>query len=766
VNRRTGRANAAGGTLRGAPDPVSRVRHRSNSRSNSGSAETFAPNKWTAVLCILLAAATVALYFPVSGHAFLTFDDHDYVVANSHIHEGLAWSTFKWAFTSRAAANWHPLTWLSHALDYQLFALNPAGHHLDSVLIHALNAVLLFLLLAWITKRIRPSLLVAALFAWHPINVESVAWVAERKNVLSTLFFLSAIGAYGWYVRKPNWRRYLVVAVLFAAGLMAKPMVITLPFVLLLLDYWPLGRIAGTPSSDVNVPQLTVSRLLLEKIPLLFFSAASAWITLRAQRSGMAVRSLHQFPPAARIENALVAYGLYLWKMFWPERLAPLYPHQGISLPAWQWILSALVLTGITALVVIFRGKRYLAVGWFWFLGTLVPVIGLVQVGDAAMADRYAYVPLIGIFVMIAWSLDDWAEAKEMRTIWRVLPALCALAALSVVTSRQLSYWENEYTLWAHTLAVTDRNPFAHDAMGSALLEPDVAAALNHTSNLDTGEKQMDEARRQYEEALKIRRDLAQQNPAAFLPDMATTLNNLGNVNRLQNRMDTARQDYEEALRIHRQLSYQNIEPYPPDLAMALNNLGFLERVEKQTDKANAHFEEALKIYRQLARENPDTYLPDMAMTLNNLAISEKDQNRLDESREHYEETLKIRRQLAMHNSDAVPEVAMTLNDLGNLDGVQNRPGEARQHYDESSRVYRQLAQGEPDKYLPYVAGTLNNLGFLDKNQNRIEESRLNYSEALSIYRQLAQGDRARFAGDVARVEASLEELDKIAPRK
>jgi tetratricopeptide (TPR) repeat protein len=738
------------------------IRKRPTSKTSSKTGPFLTGKNLNAVLCVLLAAVTIALYSPVVVHSFLVLDDSDYVTANAHIHSGLRWSTIKWAFTSTAAANWHPLTWLSHALDYQLFALNPAGHHLDSVLIHALNAVLLFLLLAWVTKRVGPSLLVATLFALHPINVESVAWVAERKNVLSTLFFFLAIGAYGWYARKPDWRRYLLVAVLFAAGLMAKPMVVTLPFVLLLLDYWPLDRIQNSPASSIDAPRLAFSSLILEKVPLLFLSAASAWITLKAQRSGMAVRSLHQFPLVVRIENAVVAYGLYLWKMIWPARLAPLYPHPGRTLPAWQVTLSALVLISVTVLVVIFRRKRYLPIGWFWFLGTLIPVIGLVQVGDAAMADRYAYVPLIGIFVMIAWALADLTEAKEIRTVWRVIPALCVLTALDIVTLRQLSYWNNEYTLWSHTLAVTERNPIAHDAMGSALLEPEVAATLNRWGNLDTDQKRMDEARRQYEEALEIRGELAKQNPAAYLPDMATTLNNLGNMDRLQNRTEAARQHYEEALKIHRQLAQQNIEPYPPDLAMALNNLGFLERVEKRTDEAYPHFEEALKIYRQLVQENPDAYLQDMAMTLNNLAISEKDQNRLDQARQDYEETLKIRRQLAQQSPDTyLPDVAMTLNDLGNLDGVQNQTEQARRHYEESSKVYRQLARQEPDKYLPYLAGTLNNLGFLDRNQNRIEESRAHYMEAMTIYRELAQGDSTRFAGDIARVEASLKELEE-----
>jgi tetratricopeptide (TPR) repeat protein len=751
------------GPVVGGRSLASQGRRRANSKSAPPSTKPFAAaNRPNTVLCVLLALATIALYSPVSGHAFLTFDDHDYVTANFHIRGGMNWNTIQWAFTSTTAANWHPLTWLSHALDYELFGLNPAGHHLDSVLIHALNAVLLFLLLAWGTKRAGPSLLVAALFALHPINVESVAWVAERKNVLSTLFFFSAIGAYGWYVQKPDWRRYLIIAVLFAAGLMAKPMVITLPFVLLLLDYWPLERTLFS----IRVPRLPFSRIL-EKVPLLFLSALSAVITVKAQRSGQAVRTLHQFPFGVRIENAVVAYGLYLWKMLWPARLAPLYPHPGNTLPLWQVSLSALMLITITVLVVAFRGQRYLLVGWFWFLGTLIPVIGLVQVGDAAMADRYAYVPLIGIFVMIVWALADLAEAKEVRTVWRVTPAVCALAALGIITYRQLSHWDNEYTLWSHTLAVTERNPFAHDAMGSALLEPDAALNMNRQGNLDTDQKRMDEAREQYEEALKIRRELAQQNPAAYLPDLATTLNNLGNLDRVQQRMDEARQQYEEALKIHRQLLQQNLEPYLPDMAMALNNLGFLERLEKRPEEAYPYFAEALTIYRQLAQQNPDSYLPDMAMTLNNLAISEKDQNRTEESRRHYEEALKIRRQLAQQSRDTyLPDVAMTLNDLGNLDGVQQRMEEARQHYEEASKLYGELAEKDPDAYLPYVAGTLNNLGFLDRNLNEIAESRARYSEALTIYRKLAQGDSGRYADDIRRVETSLQELEQKVPPK
>jgi len=746
---------------------ASQIRRRRNSKSAPKSnGPLAATKKLNAVLCVLLTVVTIALYSPVIGHSFVVLDDSDYVTANTHIRGGLRWSTIKWAFTSTAAANWHPLTWLSHALDYQLFALNPAGHHFDSALIHAVNAVLLFLLLAWVTERVGPSLLVAALFAVHPINVESVAWVAERKNVLSTLFFFLAIGAYGWYAQKPDWRRYLLVAALFAAGLMAKPMVVTLPFVLLLLDYWPLGRIQNSPASSIDAPRLAFSRLVLEKVPLLFLSAASAWITLKAQRSGMAVRSLHQFPLVVRIENAVVAYGLYLWKMLWPARLAPLYPHPGRTLLAWQVTLSALFLISVTALVVIFRRKRYLPVGWFWFLGTLIPVIGLVQVGEAAMADRYAYIPLIGIFILMAFGLADLTEVKDVRLAWRVIPAVCALVALGFLTHRQIRYWGSDYDLWSHTLAVAE-NPFAHDALGSALLDPDLILTPDNLENLDTAQERMDEARQHFEQALEMRRRLAKQNPAAYLPDMATTLNNLGNLDRLQNRADEARQHYEEALKIHRQLAQQNIEPYPPDLAMTLNNLGTLEKSGMQVDEARQHFEGALKIYRQMAQQDRDQYLPKVAEVLNSLGFVEREQKRMDEARQHYEEALEIRRELAQQDPAVhLPYLATTLNDLGILDAVQNRTDDARRHYEEALQSYRRLAQQDTETYLPYVAATLNNLALVDEGQNRIEDARTHLREDLSLFRKLYQDDPGKYAVDVARVEASLEELEKRSPSR
>jgi len=715
-----------------------------------------------AVLCVLLAAMTLVLYSPVLGHSFLVSDDHDYVTANPHIHEGLSWNTIKWAFRSTEAANWHPLTWLSHALDYQLFALNPAGHHFDSVLIHALNAVLLFLLLAWVTKRVGPSLLVAALFAVHPLNVESVAWVAERKNVLSTLFFFLAIGAYAWYAQKPSWRRYLLEVALFAAGLMAKPMVVTLPFVLLLLDYWPLERTPlnesrSGPGASKSVPQATYSRLLLEKIPLLFLSAASAWITLIAQRP--AVRSFAELPFSIRIENAVVSYGMYLWKMIWPARLA-FYPHAASAPPVWRWTLSAVVMIVVTAFVIRFRRKRYLPVGWFWFLGTLIPVIGLVQVGEYAMADRYAYITLIGIFVMIAWGLADWADAKKGRAAWLVIPVLCALAALACATWRQIDFWESDYDLWSHTLEGAE-NPMTYNALGIALMHPDAEMTRQDLENFGTVQSRMDEARRHFERALQLRQQQTQQNPGAYLPDMARTLNNLGTLDRLQNRPEEARQHCERALEIYRQLVKQDVDVYVPYLAATLSNLGSLDRLQSRPEEARRHYQEALEINRRLAEQNPSKYLPNIALTLNELGFLDATQNRMDEARAHYEEALKIDRQLA-EQSPAVymHDLAMTLTDFGLLDAFQKRMDEAHARYEEALKIDRQLAEQDPAEYLPDTAMTLSNLGRADWLQNRIEESRAHYMEAATIYRKLAQGDPVRYTGNVARIEAVLKELD------
>lgn len=439
---------------------------------NGASSERMfaAPEKRTLVLSLLLALFILTIYNQATHFPFINFDDDRYVTENPHVSAGLTLKTVQWALTSTAEANWHPLTWMSHALDCQWFGLNPAGHHLTSIVLHTLSSVLLFFLLWRATRRIGLSFFVAAVFALHPVNVESVVWVSERKNVLSTLFFLLTLGAYGWYARKPGWKRYLVVAGLFALGLASKPMLVTLPCVLLLLDYWPLRRIQGSSDgAELAAPQAGIGMLLIEKLPLFALSAGSALITIRAQRAAGALAAT--FPLGVGVKNAFYSYLLYSWKAIWPAKLAPLYPHPGYSLSTWKAAIALLFLTAVTVLVLKLRSRRYLAVGWLWFLGTLVPVIGIVQAGNQAMADRYAYIPLIGLFVMITWGVADAVQAAKLRLAWRIAPAVFVLMTLSVVTYRQVGYWRSSVDLWGHTLDVTKNNFVAEDQFGGALVE-------------------------------------------------------------------------------------------------------------------------------------------------------------------------------------------------------------------------------------------------------------------------------------------------------
>jgi hypothetical protein len=441
------------------------------------------PRRWTLAACILLAVVTVSLYSPVIRHPFTNFDDPNYVTENQRVRAGLSWHTVAWALTATEQGNWHPLTWISHALDCQLYGMDAGGHHVSSVLLHALNAVLLFLLLAQVTGLTVRSALVAALFALHPLNVESVAWIAERKNVLSMCFFLLALGAYGWYARQPDWKRYAGVAVLFALGLASKPMVITLPFVLLLLDYWPLGRVRGwaEPSTAFPVPQTTWARLLAEKVPLLALAIASAIITVIAQQSSHAVIPFSDLPFQARAQNALYSYAMYVFKLFWPVRLAVLYPHPLDGLKFAQVALSALFLLTVSAFVWRERVRRpYLVTGWLWFLGTLVPVIGLIQVGAQGMADRYAYLPSIGLFLMLVWRGSDWAEERFLNPRITAPVAVTVLVVLGVLTFRQIGYWRSSYDLWAHTLKVTRDNFVADEKMGDWLLTQGRPEALDY----------------------------------------------------------------------------------------------------------------------------------------------------------------------------------------------------------------------------------------------------------------------------------------------
>jgi tetratricopeptide (TPR) repeat protein len=409
----------------------------------------------------LLVAGTLLLYSPTLRNGFVNYDDPAYMTSNFHVQQGLAPSALKWAFTSTDEANWHPLTWISHMLDVTLFGLNPAGHHAQSVFWHAVNVLLLFLLLTKATGFVGRSALVAGFFVVHPLNVESVAWVAERKTVLSTFFLLLALAAYGWYVKKPRASRYLLVALCFALGLMAKPTVITLPFVLLLLDYWPLERFPAPP----------FSRLVVEKLPLFALSGASAAITFYAQRANGAVGRAELLPLSMRLKNAICSYLIYIDKAIWPSRLAVFYPHPEGSLAIWKVLVVAFVLVVLTVRFWCLRQRRYLWVGWLWFLGTLVPMIGLVQVGRQARADRYAYFSYWGLFVIAVWLIAEASGRIRLSRVAKVAVATVVLLGYAAAAFTQIGSWRNSYTLFTHAIEVTRDNGIAEANLGSALME-------------------------------------------------------------------------------------------------------------------------------------------------------------------------------------------------------------------------------------------------------------------------------------------------------
>jgi protein O-mannosyl-transferase len=434
---------------------------------------------------LLLILASLALYNSVGSHPFINYDDDRYISDNAHVKFGLSWESVKWAFTGYDESNWHPVTWLSHMLDCNLFQLNPAGHHYMNALLHALNVALLFWLLYSATGFIWRSFMAAALFGLHPINVESVAWVAERKNLLSLFFFLLALLAYGWYASKPGIKRYAVVALVFALGLMAKPQVITLPFVLLLWDYWPLHR-AGSPlcesdfSTGPRVERRTWRSLVLEKLPLFAMCVPSAFLTFEAQNAAGAVTSFARYSLQVRVANALVSYAQYLGKALWPSHLCVLYPYQPASLTKSQIFLSVFLLLLITGGV--FSSKKgYFQVGWFWFLGTLVPMIGIVQVGVQSMADRYAYLPFIGLFFAVCWGVADLVRNDVASRRSAIAASCLTLSLLAIVSHRQIGYWSSSLALWSHTASLTTHNYVAEDGIANALLaEGDLEDAMPH----------------------------------------------------------------------------------------------------------------------------------------------------------------------------------------------------------------------------------------------------------------------------------------------
>ena len=515
----------------------------------------------TLFLALLLALVTLAIYAPSLRNDFVNYDDPDYVTNNSHVLEGLSWHGLEWAVTATDAANWHPLTWMSHMADVSLFQTRPAGHHLMNLLFHTINVVLLFLLMSAATGFVYRSAMVASLFALCPLNVETVAWIAQRKSLLSTMFLLLALFAYGWYARKPGVGRYLVVALFFTLGLLAKPMVLTLPLLLLAADYWPLERLSlksGEGAAGENAKQSI--QLVIEKIPLLALSAASALVTVYAQGQGGAVGSVANLSLRVRVDNAIYSYMAYVVKAAWPSHLAVFYPHPENSLELWKILAGGVFLAAISALAWIFRHRRYVLAGWAWYLVALIPVIGVVQVGLQAMADRYAYVPFLGLFVAVVWLVADSAAHLRVSVPAIAALALLVLASYGYVSYRQIGYWRNSFTLFSHAVKVTSRNAIAEDNLGATLTamgHPDLAeahieAAIGYMPRLSTAhynygvllhtQGHLEQAVSQYRLALQYVSDT---------DEAARDHNNLGSALNQLGQPDAAVQEYSAAIKIN-----------------------------------------------------------------------------------------------------------------------------------------------------------------------------------------------------------------------
>ena len=560
-------------------------------------------------ICLGLAVGTLILFWPVRHFEFIHYDDQDYVTENSFVQHGLNRASIEWAFTQTHSSNWHPLTWMSHTLDWQLFGNNPGAHHFVSLLLHVLNTLLLFLVAKRMTGAIWRSAFLAALFAWHPLHVESVAWISERKDVLSTFFWMLTIWAYVRYaegkrkklkVQNPQSENerstfnaqhstfkagdvrcsmfnvecsmfYSLALIFFALGLMSKPMVVTLPFVLLLLDVWPLKRMSKLQSPKSRVEGANTEQhwpldfrlwtsLLLEKIPFFALTIGSCVVTFLAQKNAGAMRSLIDIPIGLRVENALVSCVVYIRKMFWPDDLAIFYPHAK-TIPLWEFGGAALLIVALTVAVMTQIKKRpYLAVGWFWYLGTLVPVIGLVQVGVQALADRYTYLPMIGLFIALIWGGSELlAKWPQRRFALSALTAFIVLGACVTASWRYVQLWQNSKTLFTQALAVTTDNFIAHHSLGTALANDDTPAAIA-------------EAEKHFREAIRI------------YPRFAEAEQNLGNI--LLNR-----KQFDEAL-VH----YQNAIRIRPNYENAYNNLGLLYAQQQKWPEAITNFEKAISL--------------------------------------------------------------------------------------------------------------------------------------------------------------------------
>ncbi len=610
---------------------------------------------------VFLVTLILFVYLQVKDYEFINFDDNKYIYENRHVQRGLTPESILWAFTSTYAANWHPMTWLSHMLDVTLFGMNAGMHHLMNVLFHLFNSMLLYFIFQRMTGDRIKSFIVALLFSLHPLHVESVAWVAERKDVLSTFFWMVTMWYYVIYSERPGVKRYFLVLLFFIFGLMSKPMLVTLPFVLVLLDYWPLRRFSnsiGELKTESSRPKTRIKDLVLEKIPFFILTVGLSVVTFLVQKKGGAVVAMEFHSFDQRVANALVSYIGYIWKMLWPFKLSVLYPYPS-SLPPLKTIGAGFLIIIITIVAIKLRKQNpYIIIGWLWFIGTLVPVIGLIQVGSQAMADRYTYVPLIGLFVIISWGMLDIFAKFRINQVTQGAIVTAILSFLLVLTWIQVQYWTNSITLFKHTVMVTSDNHEAYTNLGAAFqklgrksdaikhyfealwINPnDMKAHLNLGNEL-ASQGRVDEAFDHYFEALCIK------------PDYALAHQNLGIAFTAQGKLDEAVEQYNKALFLN------------PDLLSAHVSLGYiLERQGKIYDAIWSYFE-ALHID------------PDLAVVHFNLGVALVKQRKFAEAVYHYSESLRLN-----------PDDAEAHNNLGTALIRLGKIEKALDHFQEALRI-------------------------------------------------------------------------------